>query len=329
MITVIVPVYNMEKYLDRLIPSLLGQTFRDFEIILVDDGSTDGSADICDRAAGNDPVVRTFHKKNGGLSSARNYGLEHARGDFVVFADPDDWVEPSFLETLMGIHLKHHADLEICGHYVFRDDGKGGKETVWNAGAEETVMDTRSALRQLMLWGSFCGYTWNKLFHMDVIRENQLLFDEELGAIQDLHFCYRYISRCGSIAYDPKPVYHYDRGSGVTSPSMTLSERKMSGLSAYRKIAELAKDDYPEIADAAYSSLFDRSMNYIYSYYRTGMNDREKLETLTLNLKTYAKWFFSDRNHSSLHKLFGRLAISSPRIYYYCSYIKRKISGAE
>ena len=100
-ISVVVPVYNIEKYLDRCITSILNQTFRDFELLLVDDGCTDNSGAICDRYASNDDRVRVFHKPNGGVSSARNRGIEEAQGQFICFVDSDDWVETTYLQIFM------------------------------------------------------------------------------------------------------------------------------------------------------------------------------------------------------------------------------------
>ena len=99
-ISVIVPVYKAEAYLHRCVDSLLAQTFQDFEVLLVDDGSPDRSGEICDEYARKDSRVRVFHKENGGVSSARQYGMDHAQGEYTIHADPDDWVEPTMLEEL-------------------------------------------------------------------------------------------------------------------------------------------------------------------------------------------------------------------------------------
>ena len=104
MVSVIMCVYNKEEYLCRSLPSILNQTYQDYEIILVDDGSTDRSSEICDSFEKNYEKVHVFHKQNGGLPSALNCGLDNAKGDFVAFVDPDDWVEPEYLELMMSAH---------------------------------------------------------------------------------------------------------------------------------------------------------------------------------------------------------------------------------
>ena len=223
MITVVVSIYKVEKYLNKCIESLLNQTYKDFEIILVDDGSPDKCPKMCDDWETRDSRIRVFHKENGGVSSARNCGIENAKGEFIIFPDPDDWVEPDYLERILALREEFNADLSICGHYI-------GKN-INNKKAALSVLTTEEALEQLMMPRLFCGYVWNKLYSMKIINNNNLRFDTELGMVQDLHFNVRYFQFCEKIVYDPKPLYHYviDRG-GVTSRYTTLTPRKISGL---------------------------------------------------------------------------------------------------
>lgn len=113
----------MERYLPRCLDSILAQTSREFEAILVDDGSTDSSGSLCDRAAAAHPEwIRVVHKPNGGLSSARNAGIDRARGEFITFPDPDDWLEPEYVEALLQAQREYQADLVCLGHYVDTDE---------------------------------------------------------------------------------------------------------------------------------------------------------------------------------------------------------------
>ena len=113
-ISIIVAVYKAESCLRRCVDSLLAQTFQDYEILLVDDGSPDRSGEICDEYARKDNRVRVFHKENGGVASARQCGMNNARGEYVIHADPDDWVEPNMLEELYGKAKEENADMIIC-----------------------------------------------------------------------------------------------------------------------------------------------------------------------------------------------------------------------
>ena len=124
MVSVAIPVYNMEQYLPRCMETMLAQTCRDFEILLIDDGSTDGSGEMCDAYAAKHPdFIRVVHKANGGLSSARNAGIDAAKGAYIIFPDPDDWVEPDYVEKLLEYRELYDADLVCTGYYVDTESG--------------------------------------------------------------------------------------------------------------------------------------------------------------------------------------------------------------
>ena len=320
-ISVVVPVYNTELYLDRCIESILNQTYQNFEVIIVDDGSTDKSPAICDEWEKKAEKIRVFHQSNGGLSSARNYGIEHAEGEFIIFPDPDDYVEPEYLETLINIRNEFEADFSICGHYY--------GDVVGNSAALSTVMDMKEAMEQLMLPHAFCGYAWNKLYSMDVINKYSLRFDEELGMVQDLHFNVRYIQFCKRIAYDPKPVYHYVLTSGgVTSRTTPLSPRKISGLLTYKKIAEITHDKYPKIEAAAYSSLCNMCLEDIMVYYKSGMKQKEIVDLLRNDFIKYRNLFYKSKAYTIRDKRCSRLVVIHPHLYYYARRVYLHFFGA-
>ena len=313
MVTVVVPVYNMKELLPKCLSALLNQSYDNYEILIIDDGSTDGSSVICDEYAQKESKIKVIHKENGGLSSARNCGIENATGDFIIFPDPDDWVERNYLEQLVKLANEYHTDLEICGHYV--DDAK--KSIVHNTLGKIKVIDKKDALCLLMRPDAFCGFAWNKLYHLEIIKKNNLRFDTELGMAQDLHFAFRYIRCCESVVYDPTPTYHYfQHVGGVTNAKSPLTKRKISGLRTYEKIAELAKEEYPQVRNLALSTIFNMSMHFIYIYFYSKMKDKALLKKLKENLKIYKPNFFSDDRYSSVHKLLGRIALISPRLYY-------------
>ena len=325
MISVVVPVYNMRKYLSKCIDSLLNQTCQDYELILVDDGSTDGSAEACDREAERSDKIHVIHKTNGGLSSARNCGIDHAKGEYIIFPDPDDWVEQNYLEHLMTEMEKEHADLSICSFYRF--DAKG--ESVFEL-PPRAVLDTKAALDRLVLPSDFSGYAWNKLFSMKIILEGSLRFDEELRSLQDLHFCFRYFQFCSRIVCDPTPLYHYNISSGTSSFTSPITQRNLSAFTAYEKIAALAKETpWPELVRAENGQMFERSLKYIYPYYWNKTNRPELLNMLKSNLKKYKDDFFPNAIHSWRYNLLARIALVSPKAYYVLLRIIRKVSGQE
>ena len=313
LITVVIPVYNMGHLLPKSIDCLLSQTYKNYEILIIDDGSTDNSGAVCDEIAKQDNRIKVIHKENGGISSARNCGIENAKGDFIIFPDPDDFVEDDYLQRFIDLYEEYQTDLEICGHFVDDDN----KSVVHNKNGKKSLIDKENAINILMRPDGFCGFSWNKLYHVDIIKKNDLRFDEELGMAQDLHFTFRYLLNCEKVVYDPTPTYHYYQHiGGVTNAKSPLSKRKISGLKTYEKIAELAGDTYPKAKNLAFSTIFNMSMHFIYIYYQSKMQDKELLKKLKGNLKTYKKYFFNDERYSTSHKILGRIVLISPKLYY-------------
>ena len=183
MVTLVVPVYNMERYLPKCMASLLAQTIRDHEILLIDDGSTDSSSSLCDSYAAAHPgLVRVIHKENGGLSSARNAGIDHAQGEFIVFPDPDDWVESGYVELLLKYQREYQADLVCLGHFIDTDTSS----VPAMPDADPILMLGRNGQRGLLLPPGMEGFSWNKLYRLDIIRTYGLRFPEGMGTTEDL-----------------------------------------------------------------------------------------------------------------------------------------------
>ena len=216
-ISIIVPVYKAEAYLHRCVDSLLAQTFTDFEVLLIDDGSPDNSGEMCDEYAAKDNRVRVFHKENGGVSSARQYGLDNAQGEYLIHADPDDWVEPTMLEELYEKAIQDNADMVICDYYENRHHGQCYKSQRPNR------MDAPTVLWQILfqqLHGSCC----NKLVRRVCYSQYGLEFPREVSLWEDLYVNCRLLMQDIHISYLDRAFYHYDlhsnAGSIVRTPSL-------------------------------------------------------------------------------------------------------------
>ncbi len=323
-ITVVVSIYNMGQYVERAVDCLLRQDYDQYEIILVNDGSTDNSAEICENLAQKNEIISVLHKENGGLSSARNAGMEAAKGDFVIFPDPDDWTDSNYLSNLIALHDKYNTDLEISGHYVTDDNN----EIIHNANASECVVMGEKSLSMLMSSNFFCGFAWNKLYHLDIIRKADLKFDTELGMAQDLHFAVSYFMNCEKIAYNPAPTYHYfQHAGGVTNTAMLLTPRKISGLQTYLKIADITKEKYPDISSKAYATLCNMCVHFMYIYYNSKMDSPEILEVLKGYIRQYKKCFSDSNSYGKIHRLLFRIALISPRLYFIVKRTGQKVKG--
>lgn len=218
-VSVIVPVYNAERWLRRCVDSVLAQTFSDLELLLVDDGATDGSPAICDEYAAMDSRVRVFHKPNGGVSSARNLALDQCGGGYVTFCDSDDWLSPQFLEILTG----HNADL-IIGDFKFE-----GVDYDWvdDHIASDNFDDVRHFLVENYK-SALCTAPWGKLFSRQIIEENHLRFNESCSTGEDTIFCFDYMMHAKSVTVDNRALYFYDRST--CGLSLTLPKEQSVGV---------------------------------------------------------------------------------------------------
>lgn len=215
LISIIVPVYNVEKYLPRGLNSILIQTFTDWEAILVDDGSIDHSGAICDEYAVRDLRFKVIHKPNGGVSSARNWGLEVAIGEYIYFSDADDELMPDCLDTLYG-EMKEGIDL-VTAAYQRYDDGDFVPEKIKKDDMSFSIGDYLETISTFPN-SRFCErYLVTKLFRKTIIDDNHLRFDRSLAYREDVVFLYSYVVNCHNvIAGVNHPVYkYYRRTSGA------------------------------------------------------------------------------------------------------------------
>ena len=204
-VSIIVPVYKAEKYLHICIDSILGQTFTDWECILVDDGSPDGSGVICDEYAQKDTRIHVIHKENRGVSAARNTGLSAAQGEYIYFIDSDDYVEREALELLLSKAKQSEADIMVHGlvnDYIYKHSSTAVK---YGSLPEK---DYSTILEMADRWGLLKGPV-NKLFKNSIIKNKALRFDESISYGEDTKFTFEYLAHCHSIAFVPRHLYHY------------------------------------------------------------------------------------------------------------------------
>ena len=236
LISVIIPVYNPGKHLKKCIESIINQTYRKLEIILIDDGSTDESPALCDKYAEEDNRIICVHQSNGGVSSARNHGLELAHGDFYHFPDSDDYLDLDTYEYLINLLEQKDCDAVAFEHFVTYEND----ETA-HCMAEEKygLADTEKALINLTTGSQFCC---NKLYKAELIRG--LRFVEDIYRGEDTLFAANALSKAKSVWFDKRPLYHYVQSEesacrGVFRPS------QLSVLKTYDKYNELYKDRFP------------------------------------------------------------------------------------
>lgn len=213
--SIIVPVYNTGKYLEKCIQSILNQSFKDYELLLVDDGSTDNSGQICDYFAESDTRVIVFHKQNGGVDSARNLGIEKATGEYYYFVDSDDELLPGCLDTLMSGMKTSDIDL-VIGGYIYSREGVDD-ELPKDLPTDRIFTKNETMHELLMPKYHSLGMPWTNLYKASIIHGNNLLFNKDIHTIDDRVFMVSYICAMKGKAYHTtKPIYIYNLGVGVS-----------------------------------------------------------------------------------------------------------------
>lgn len=210
-ISIIVPVYNSETTLERCVVSLQHQTYTDIQIILVNDGSTDKSKAICDSFAQTDSRIYVIHQKNAGVSAARNAGLAHAAGEYIMFCDSDDWVEPDWCEKMLTV-AEHSSTCLPVSNYWHEKDGVSSINYADRC-AELKHMLCSSDMFALYKM-DLLGIPWNKIYHRKAIEDNNLRFDESISLGEDLIFVIDYIKYISDgFIFISEPLYHYALGN--------------------------------------------------------------------------------------------------------------------
>ncbi|WP_455608824.1 glycosyltransferase family 2 protein, partial [Bacteroides rodentium] len=212
LISIIVPVYNVKEYLEKCLQSVCGQTYRNLEIILIDDGSSDGSGELCDFFAQRDKRIKVIHQTNAGQSAARNRGLAVAQGEYLGFVDSDDWIEPDMYEFLYRLLKENEADISICSHY--RDKGK--KSVAKYASGEQFVFTRDEGISALAVDKHVRNYMVDKLFKRSLFAG---IFFPVNRVFEDLAICYRVFYGAEKIVMQDTPKYHYMIREGSTMQS--------------------------------------------------------------------------------------------------------------
>lgn len=270
MISIIVPVYNVEDYLRQCVESLLYQTYKDIEILLIDDGSTDSSGNICDCLQAEHPaVIRVFHTTNCGVSSARNLGLKYANGEYVGFVDSDDWAEPEMFEVLLSNLLRHDAQLSICG-IIRESDAR--KLPLLKSNVEYTL-NYPELMYAYLRCESISGYVWNKLFITRLAKETE--FDITLSRCEDIDFCIRYSQNISTATADNSQLYHYRQRRGSTTDDMSYSPKILTLLQAYENILPIYQLTIPEYSYIIEKYLLKRYLNVIGRLSMSKYDDRK------------------------------------------------------
>lgn len=246
MVSMIVPVYNSEKTLSRCIDSILNQTYRDFELILLNDGSTDTSGEICDAYAKRDSRVRVVHKENTGVSDTRNRGIDLARGEYLQFLDSDDWITPDATTLFVRTATEQQCDMVISQFYRVIGEHVSQKGAI----DEDGLMDRSTYANHMMQKPAdfYYGVLWNKFYKRSIITEHRLRMDQSISWCEDFMFNLEYVRHTQTIYAMKVPVYYYVKTKG-SLVSQGMSMKKMIRMK--RTVFACYNDFYKDVFDEA------------------------------------------------------------------------------
>lgn len=236
-ISVIVPVYKTEGLLDRCVESIVGQTYKNLEIILVDDGSPDNCPAMCDEWGEKDSRIRVIHKENGGVSSARNAALDIATGDYIGFVDSDDWIEPEMYSSLIQKISESGKNIALCSYYAVEISGERYE---CRCVVDKEVLDKDDYFRFIVLGGDG-GYIWNRLYDADILKE--VRFDEDIWYSEDLLFNFKTAQKSNGAAILDKIEYNYVQ-KRIKEQAWVMNDHSFDSMTAFEIM--LSYKDIPE-----------------------------------------------------------------------------------
>lgn len=316
MISVIVPIYNVEKYLNRCVESILSQSYTDFELILVDDGSPDKCPELCDEWGKKDERIKVIHKENGGLSSARNAGIEIAKGDYFAFVDSDDFIHPDYLRLLYQALTQSDADISICDFKTIKDY-KIIEEQNENIDKLE-IYDNYSIF---LLQSINIFVSWNKLYKKSLfksIRFPEGKINEDIGVYYKL----LYSSKKTVAIYNKLYYYFYNESSIMNSP---FSEKRFDGISFFveslnffNKVSKNDKRYYAvinRIVHAILDTYYEMNKTYVYFDFKHNNKSRKIKKEIKKIIKKYLPLCYTNLPYYEFY--FGKKNIAVKIKYFF------------
>lgn len=284
MVSIIIPVYNGEKYLAACLDSVLAQTYGNIEILVIDDGSADDSAGICNRYASGDNRIRLISKVNSGVSDTRNAGIREARGEFTVFIDCDDTVDKEHIADLVSL-MSDDVDFGVTGWKKEKEDGS----LIENCVSMERYLSAEECLAELVSTSSIQGYPFARIFRSSVIQDINLKFDKEITIFEDLLFCCEYVRNCKKVKINTSLIdYHYViRGNSARTRAVqarNFDPNWITEIDSLKKLLPVV-GDYKKIRKMVRGRIALSSSFYINRMFDCEYTDKELQSALRRNIR--------------------------------------------
>lgn len=310
-ISIIVPVYNTAQYLRKCIDSIISQTYKNFELILVDDGSTDRSPQICDDYAKQDKRVKVIHKKNGGLSDARNIGIDISLGQYIVFIDSDDWILPNMIEELYKKSIEYDADMVISNYLCVNESGDD--EGYYKLYTDFMIISGREAISKL--------YDSNKVYYIIMCAKlfKRKLFDNlrfTFGTVNEDEFLIHHIlNLCNKIVCLPERYYFYYQRSNSIMHTNDISDVFRRIKIQYERLIFVYENNFSEIKNKAEIYYWDTLTNGYYELYNNLSRSKMYLSTIKRQYKHVLKNMLMNRSISWKIKCLYLIFLFSPTLF--------------
>lgn len=317
-ISIIVPIYNVERYINRCINSILNQTFTNFELILVNDGSLDRCGEICNKYEKKDSRIKVIHKSNGGVSSARNIGIDNASGEYIGFVDPDDYIDENMYEVLYKTIKNSNSDIAISSFsYIIN-----GNEKPQDISNNKIIFNKDEAIKNYfdMIYPFNCSFMWNKIFKkelFDGVRLNTSILVQE-----DTEIMIRLYSKSKRVVYIGQPLYFYELRDGSVT-SNTISKAKITTEKAFLEIYNYTTENLSQFNSKALLNYISYYFNIIIEIIKNYDEYERDYYILKDKLKINYKEVLIDKKIPIKYKFHSSLILFSPKLYKY--YIEKKL----
>lgn len=329
LVSVIIPVYNTEKYLKKCVESVLNQTYRNLEIWLIDDGSTDSSPKICDEFAQRDERIHVIHKENAGQGIARNLALDKCSGDFISFVDSDDWVQPEFIDKLLSALLENKADIAVCGYQAFT-----GLRTAEIRRTQCLLECSHDIFKKMLQTPDITTMSWDKLYSRKCF---QGLRYPAVRANEDAYLIYEMMQNCEKMVIINECDYVQLIRPGSTEQS-AFSEKNYALIGAAQELTHIVEKKYPDLTPYVQFKTSKDIVTLLQKVVFSGMSaENEKHFNRLLHMLKEEISYITPQNDESISELqYYKNIVNNPKEYqnglrkqkilYYCKQNMKKIA---
>lgn len=255
LVSIIIPVYNVESYLRKCIESILSQSYKNLQIILVDDGSSDSSGKICEEYSKKDKRIIVVHKENGGLSDARNCGLKYANGEYLTFVDSDDWVDQNYIKYLVELKEKYNTEISICEFKYITENGEIINK--YFGDNRELVLSHKESVKELALSRYFSTSAWGKLYDTQLFDNLEFPYKR---LYEDIPVTYKLFLDGHTVSFGACPLYFYLYRNGAISKKK-FTKNRMDAIYFVEDAMKKMVKKYPEYKNLSYIRLFNTYFN--------------------------------------------------------------------